>query len=49
MPVMNGLDAARVLKQEMPNVTLIMFIEYSDIFSKAGSTLFRYFRVSIKV
>jgi DNA-binding NarL/FixJ family response regulator len=34
MPVMNGLDAARVLKQEMPNVTLIMFSEYSDIFSK---------------
>jgi DNA-binding NarL/FixJ family response regulator len=30
MPVMNGLDAARVLKRLMPTVPLIMFSEYSD-------------------
>ena len=32
MPVMNGLDAARVLKRIMPTVPLIMFSEYSDAF-----------------
>jgi DNA-binding NarL/FixJ family response regulator len=32
MPVMNGLDAARVLKHMMPSVPLIMFSEYSDAF-----------------
>jgi len=34
MPVMNGLDAARVLKRIMPTVPLIMFSEYSDAFSE---------------
>jgi DNA-binding NarL/FixJ family response regulator len=34
MPVMNGLDAARVLKQRMPTVPLIMFSEYSNTFSE---------------
>ena len=34
MPVMNGLDAARVLKRLMPTVPLIMFSDYSDAFSK---------------
>ncbi len=29
MPVMNGLDAARVLKRVMPEVPVIMFSEYS--------------------
>ena len=29
MPVMNGLDAARVLKRLMPTVPLIIFSEYS--------------------
>ena len=29
MPVMNGLDATRVLKQVMPEVPVIMFSEYS--------------------
>jgi DNA-binding NarL/FixJ family response regulator len=33
MPVMNGLDAARVLKRVMPTVPIIMFTEYSDAFS----------------
>ena len=34
MPVMNGLDAARVLKRIMPSVSLIMFSEYSNTFSE---------------
>jgi DNA-binding NarL/FixJ family response regulator len=34
MPVMNSLDAARVLKQQMPAVPLIMFSEYSNAFSE---------------
>jgi two-component system, chemotaxis family, chemotaxis protein CheY len=34
MPVMNGLDAARVLKRLMPTVPLVMFSEYSDAFSE---------------
>ena len=34
MPVMNGLDAARVLKRIMPTVPLIMFSEYSNAFSE---------------
>jgi DNA-binding NarL/FixJ family response regulator len=29
MPVMNGLDAARVLKRVMPKMPVIMFSEYS--------------------
>ena len=32
MPVMNGLDAARVLKRLMPNVPIIIFSEYTDAF-----------------
>ena len=30
MPVMNGLDAARVLKRVMPEVPVIMFSAYGD-------------------
>jgi two-component system, chemotaxis family, chemotaxis protein CheY len=30
MPVMNGLDAARVLKQMMPTVPLIMYSSFGD-------------------
>src|SRR5438105_14982735 len=33
MPVMNGIEAARVLKRLMPTVPLIIFSEYSDVFS----------------
>ncbi len=33
MPVMNGIDAARALNQLMPTVPLIIFSEYSDVFS----------------
>src|SRR2546428_5402204 len=32
MPVMNGIEAARVLKGMMPTVPLIIFSEYSDVF-----------------
>ncbi len=34
MPVMNGIEAARVLKNLMPTVPLIIFSEYSDVFSE---------------
>jgi DNA-binding NarL/FixJ family response regulator len=34
MPVMNGLDAARVLKRLMPTVPLVMFSNYSEAFSE---------------
>jgi DNA-binding NarL/FixJ family response regulator len=34
IPVMNGLEAARVLKRIMPGVPLIMFSEYSNAFSE---------------
>jgi YesN/AraC family two-component response regulator len=33
MPVMNGIDAARALRAIMPAVPLIIFSEYSDVFS----------------
>ena len=31
MPVMNGLDAARILSRRMPSVVLIFFSNYNDI------------------
>lgn len=34
MPVMNGIDAARVLRRLMPTVPLIVFSEYCDVFSE---------------
>ena len=34
MPVMNGIEAARVLKGLMPTVPLIIFSGYSDVFSE---------------
>jgi DNA-binding NarL/FixJ family response regulator len=34
MPVMNGIEAARVLKRLMPAAPLIIFSEYSDVFSE---------------
>jgi DNA-binding NarL/FixJ family response regulator len=33
MPVMNGIDSARALRRLMPAVPLIIFSEYSDVFS----------------
>jgi len=34
MPVMNGIEAAYVLQGLMPTVPLIIFSEYSDVFSE---------------
>jgi CheY-like chemotaxis protein len=34
MPVMNGLEAARILKQLMPQVPVIMFSAFSDAFTE---------------
>ena len=34
MPVMNGIEAARVLRTLMPTVPLIIFSDYSDVFSE---------------
>ena len=34
MPVMNGIEAAHVLQDLMPTVPLIIFSEYSDVFSE---------------
>ena len=34
MPVMNGIEAARALKALMPAVPVIIFSEYSDVFSE---------------
>jgi DNA-binding NarL/FixJ family response regulator len=34
MPVMNGIEAASILKGLMPTVPLIIFSEYSDVFSE---------------
>jgi YesN/AraC family two-component response regulator len=34
MPVMNGLDAARALKQLMPEVPIVMFSAYADSFTE---------------
>jgi DNA-binding NarL/FixJ family response regulator len=35
MPVMNGIEAARTLKALLPTVPLIIFSEYSDVFSES--------------
>jgi DNA-binding NarL/FixJ family response regulator len=35
MPVMNGIDAARALKTLMPMMPVIIFSEYSDVFSES--------------
>jgi len=34
MPIMNGLDAARELKQLMPTVPLIMYSSFGDAFAE---------------
>lgn len=33
MPVMNGIEAARTLKRLMPRTPIIVFSEFSDVFS----------------
>jgi|SRR6476660_2936722 two-component system, chemotaxis family, chemotaxis protein CheY len=37
MPVMNGLDAARILNGLMPMVPLIMFSEYGEAFTESAA------------
>jgi DNA-binding NarL/FixJ family response regulator len=39
MPVMNGLDAARVLKRVMPTVPLIMYSAFGDRLSEKQARL----------
>lgn len=39
MPVMNGLDAARILKRMMPSIPLIMFSAFDESFSKQQARL----------
>jgi two-component system, chemotaxis family, chemotaxis protein CheY len=39
MPVMNGLDAARVLKRLMPTVPLIMYSAFGDKFAEQQARL----------
>jgi two-component system, chemotaxis family, chemotaxis protein CheY len=39
MPVMNGLDAARELKQLMPTVPLIMYSAFGDTFMEQQARL----------
>jgi len=39
MPVMNGFDAARVLKRLMPTVPLIMYSAFGDRFAKHQAQL----------
>ena len=39
MPVMNGLDAARVLKRLMPTVPLIMYSAFGDKFAEHQARL----------
>jgi DNA-binding NarL/FixJ family response regulator len=34
MPLMNGIEATRVLKGLMPTIPIIVFSEYSDVFSE---------------
>src|SRR5215831_4899321 len=34
MPVMNGLEAARVLKRLIPNITVILSSDYSSAFTQ---------------
>jgi CheY-like chemotaxis protein len=37
MPVMNGLDAARKLKEIMPDVPIILFTQHAELTAKLGN------------
>ena len=39
MPVMNGLDAARMLKRILPTVPLIIYSDFGDSLSEAQARL----------
>src|SRR5882724_7651245 len=49
MPVMNGLDAAKVLKCLMPTVPLIMYSAFGRQFRKAGNPSCRHLRTGFQV
>ena len=49
IPVMNGLEAARALKSQMPSVPIIMFSLYVDAFLKGRSALRWCSRRSLKI
>jgi CheY-like chemotaxis protein len=38
MPVMNGIDAARILHREMPNVPIILYTLYAQAIQQAEAT-----------
>ena len=38
MPVMNGIDAAREIKQVLPGVPIILFTQYTEIATRAAFT-----------
>ena len=40
MPLMNGLEAASVLKNELPGVSIVLFTLYSDLINGPRSSLF---------
>jgi len=49
MPVMNGLDAARVLKRLMPKVPLIMYSAFGDRYVEQQASLLRNFLGHFKI
>jgi len=49
MRVMNGIEAARVLQGLMPTVPLIVFSEYSDVFSEKEARSAGVSALSLKV
>jgi len=38
MPVMNGIDAAREIKQILPGVPIILFTQYTELATRAAFT-----------
>jgi two-component system nitrate/nitrite response regulator NarL len=38
MPVMNGIDTARILHREMPNVPIILYTLYAQAIQQAEAT-----------
>src|ERR1700730_16675512 len=48
MPVMNGFEAARVLKRQMPTISLIMYSAFGDEFVKYQACLIGFSEVVSK-
>ena len=49
MPVMNGFEAARVLKRLMPTVPLIMYSAFGDQFAEHQARLIGFSEVRLKI